>query len=165
MGVAMTLQDLLQIVGGIGVVSSFIYAAIQVRRNTRAVRAATYQQLNQSIISIWEDVARSRELCELILRAGDDFLSLDRIDKARFRFSMMAYFKRYETAHFQHSVGILRETDWTAIRSDLTILFALPGVRSVWPLISNRSNEDFRAYIDALIEKIPMEVPVVLPAA
>lgn len=161
----MTLQELLQIVGGIGVISSFVYAAIQVRRNTRAVRAATYQQLNQSIISIWDELGRNRELCELVLRAGDDFLSLDRIDKARFRFSMMAYFKRYETAHFQHSVGILREADWTAIGSDLEILFSLRGIRSVWPLISNRSNADFRAYIDALIQKIPVEVPVVLPAA
>ena len=49
----MTLQEILQIVGAVGVISSLIYAAIQVRRNTRAVRAATFQQLSLSIVSVW----------------------------------------------------------------------------------------------------------------
>lgn len=55
----MTLQEILQVVGGVGVISSLIYAAIQIRRNTRAVRAATYQQLAISIMSVWDDLARN----------------------------------------------------------------------------------------------------------
>jgi hypothetical protein len=38
----MTLQEAAQIVGSIGVIASLIYAAMQIRRNTRAVRAGTH---------------------------------------------------------------------------------------------------------------------------
>ena len=41
----MTLQETLQILGGIGVIASMIYVGIQIRNNARALRAATYQQL------------------------------------------------------------------------------------------------------------------------
>ena len=73
----MTLQEALQIIGALGVISSLTYAAIQIRRNTRAVRAATYQQLAISLVS---DLAKNGELCDLILRAGDDFAALGRLD-------------------------------------------------------------------------------------
>jgi hypothetical protein len=89
----MTLQELLQIVGGIGVISSFIYAAIRVRRNTRALRAATYQQVSQSIIGEFDELAKNRDLCEVMLRGSDDFGSLDRTEKARFRFLILGYLK------------------------------------------------------------------------
>ncbi len=42
----MTLQELAQILGGIGVIASIIYVGIQIRNNARAMRAATYQQLS-----------------------------------------------------------------------------------------------------------------------
>jgi hypothetical protein len=48
-----TRQELAQTgaaVGGVGVIASFIYVAIQIRNNTRAVRAATFQQLVSSLV-------------------------------------------------------------------------------------------------------------------
>jgi hypothetical protein len=82
-----TLQELAQIVGGIGAISSFVYAAaIQISRNTRAVWAATYQQFTKSLTEQWDDMANSGELCNFILRGGDDLGSLDRVKKNRFRF-------------------------------------------------------------------------------
>ena len=155
----MTLQEVLQVIGAIGVISSFTYAAIQIRTNTRALRASTYQQLATSIVNSWDDLAKNAELCDLILRASDDFESLGRVEKARFRFSMMGYLRRYETAYFQHKIGILRDGDWAGIAADLDALFPLPGVRAVWPLIKTRSSVEFRSHIDALMQRVPEERP------
>ena len=47
----MTLQDLGNIgefVGAIGVIASLVYLAIQIRQNTRTLRAATYESLAQA---------------------------------------------------------------------------------------------------------------------
>lgn len=52
----MTLQETLQILGGIGVIASLIYVAIQIRNNARAVRAATYHQvstISSAIGKVW----------------------------------------------------------------------------------------------------------------
>lgn len=155
----MSLQEMLQVVGAVGVISSLIYAAIQIRRNTRAVRAATYQQLAISIVGVWDDLAKNGELCDIILRAGDDLGSVGRVERARFRFSMMGYLKRYETAYFQHKIGILRDVDWSSVSSDLDAVFTRPGVRAVWPLIKDRSSPDFRLYINEVMKRVPVEAP------
>lgn len=97
----MTLQEFAQLggaIGGIGVVMSFIYFAVQIRNNTRALRAATFQPLVASLAGQLDDLARNRELCNLLLRGGDDFEVLDRIDKARFRFHLMSFMRRMENA-------------------------------------------------------------------
>ena len=44
----MTLQESLQILGGIGVIGSLIYVAIQIRNDARAVRAAAYLQISHT---------------------------------------------------------------------------------------------------------------------
>ena len=66
----MTLQEFAQLggaIGGIGVISSFIYVAIQIRNNTKAVRAGTFQQLVASLVVQLDDLARNRDLCDLVL--------------------------------------------------------------------------------------------------
>ena len=57
----MTLQETVQILGGIGVIASLIYVAIQIRNNARAVRAATYHQVSNTFISHWDSLARDAE--------------------------------------------------------------------------------------------------------
>ena len=155
----MTLQDVLQIVGGIGVIVSITYAGLQVRRNTRALRAATYQQTAGSFIAAWDDLSRNPDLVSLLLRGGDDFSSLDRVEKARFRFFTTSYCRRFEIAYFQHQIGILTDADWQAMSADIDSIFSLPGVRAAWALVKNRSNPAFRVHLDERIARIEAATP------
>lgn len=59
----MTLNETAQILGGLGGlggIASITYAAIQLRNNARAVREASMQQLNLSVMSQWDEGARNR---------------------------------------------------------------------------------------------------------
>ena len=110
----MNLQELAQIGGVVGVIASLIYVAIQIRNNSRATRAATFQQLSSALASDWLDMSRNPEMISLVLRGSDDFESLNRIEKARMRFFLMGYCRRFENAFFQHKVGTLKDKDWRA---------------------------------------------------
>jgi hypothetical protein len=61
-------------------------------------------------------------------------------------------------------IGTIRKSDWSAVSADVDIIFSLPGVRAAWPLVSNRANLDFRAYIDAVIDRVPVEQRPAPPA-
>jgi hypothetical protein len=87
------------------------------------------------------------------LRGFDDFHSLSRVEKARFRFNMMVYAKSYENAWFQRKIGTLRESDWKAITSDLNSMFSQHGARTVWPIVKNRFNEEFVTFLDQIVEQ------------
>lgn len=152
----MTLQELAQIggaVGGIGVITSFVYFAVQLRNNTKAVRAATFQQLVASLVVQLDDMTRSRDVCDLVLRGGDDFNSLDRIDKARFRFHLMSFMRRLENAYMQHRIGTLIDESWSGLRSTVESILSSPGQRDAWTLIRSRMNPEFRAYIDGYVAR------------
>lgn len=149
----MTLQETLQILGGIGVIASITYAAFQIRNNTRAVRATAFQQISGSISSQLDELARNADLCSLMLRGGDDFEALDRLEKARFRFHVMSHMSRVENAFMQHRIGTLKDDHWTGIRNGMISSLEAPGRRVAWALIRNRLNPDFRAHVDKIVEQ------------
>jgi len=80
------------------VIASFTYAAVQIRNSARAVRAARLQQLFGVMAGAWDSRANNGELCSIVLRGGDDFLSLDRVERTRFRLFLMAYARGFENA-------------------------------------------------------------------
>ncbi len=147
----MTLQALAQIGGVVGVIASLIYVAIQIRNNARAVRASAYQQLAANTSNHWSVLAQNGELTDIVLRGTDDFHTLSRLEKARFRFNTMANLRQYENAWFQHNIGTLKEDDWLAIAADMDSFFSNPGARTVWPLVQNRSNAKFRAHVTSIV--------------
>jgi hypothetical protein len=153
----MTLQAFAQTIGAIGVISSLIYVAIQIRNNARATRAATYQAVSNALASMWDSLAESPEKMDLILTGGDDFAGLDRLSRARFRMALMAYFRRYENAWFQRRVGTLRDSDWLAVQGDMESALSLPGTREAWVLIRNRSGAEFREFVDGLLARDPKD--------
>jgi hypothetical protein len=82
----MTLQEIRQILGGVGVIGALVYVAIQIRNNARAVRAATYLQISHSQTNALFNMASAADLAELVVRGGSDFAALPGLDRARFRF-------------------------------------------------------------------------------
>ena len=147
----MTLQEIPQIIGGIGVIASLIYVAIQIRNNSRAVRAATYQQLSVNTLQGWMSMAHDGETTDIVLRGMDDFFALNRVEKARFRFLVMAYVGGFANAWFQLKIGTLRDNDWRAITGDMDAFFSTPGTHAVWPLVKSRFNPEFTAFVDQVL--------------
>ena len=161
----MTLQETVQILGGVGVIASLIYVAIQIRNNARAVRAATYHQVSNTFISHWEGLMNNVETCSMMLRGAQDFTNLtDEVDQTRFYFFMMALTRRFENAWFQYKVGVLKEADWKAIAYDMDSLFAYPGARFAWEGIKNRTSVEFRKYVDEVSKRQAALAPPSAPA-
>ncbi len=162
----MTLQSSLQILGGIGVIASMIYVGIQIRNNARALRAATYQQITATLTANLDVLFQNAEACSLALRGGDDFNSLDRLEKARYRFSLMAMMRRYGNAWFQYRIGTLRSDDWQSIAIPLDSLFSVPGNAVAWQLMKSRFPADFSSFIDDKIERLtPIAAAYVPPSS
>jgi hypothetical protein len=149
----MTIQLFLQTLGAFGVISSFLYAAVQISRNTRQVRAGSYLQVTSSFANTWLNFAADAEMIDLILRGSDDFQALDRVEKARFRFASMGYLRHIENAYFLHRLKILKHGDWQGVVGDLNAFISRPGSRDAWSVIKHCSGEEFREYVQAMIER------------
>ena len=161
---AMTLQEILQVIGGIGVIGSLIYVAIQVRNNARALRAATFLQISHNMQGALFNMASNEELASLVLRGGDDFSALSRIEKARFRFHGMFILSLNQNIYTQHKIGTLTNSDWDSFNKDLDSYFDMNGARQAWQHYKGRFNPEFQAYVERIIERAKAkESPVAHP--
>lgn len=67
------------VVSALAIVASVVYASIQIRQNTRAVRASAYQHVVNSFAEYSFEIARNAELADLSFRGDRDYHSLDEV--------------------------------------------------------------------------------------
>jgi hypothetical protein len=152
----MILQELAWLgttMSGIGVILTVIYVSIQIRNNTRAVRASAFQQVVNSFAAISFDIAKDKNLADLFLRAGRDFASLTDVERVQYTFMLLSFLRRAENVYFQTEIRTLHERHWYGIRESTKAVMASPGARACWTEIRNRFNPQFAAFIDELSER------------
>jgi hypothetical protein len=136
---------------GVGVMLGFIYFSIELRHNTRAVRASAFQQVVNSFADVSLALASDKSLVELFVRAAKDYASLDEIDRTQYTYMIVSYLRRAESVFFQTEIRLLSNEQWSGIRSSIKAVLTPPGTRICWGEVKNRFNPEFRDYIDKLI--------------
>ena len=150
----MSLQEFAELgasMGGIGVLASIIYAALQIRNNTRAVRASAFQQVVNSFAAISFEIARDKDLVDLYLRAGRDFAALGEVEQAQYSLMLLSFLRRAENVFFQTEIRMLESRHWSGIRDSIAAIVTPPGAQACWHEIRDRLNPEFRDFVDKLI--------------
>jgi hypothetical protein len=139
------------VVSAVALVVSVIYVSIQIRHNTRAVRASAFQQVVDSFAGISLDIAKDKNLVDLYLRASQEFASLSDLERAQYSLMLLSFLRRAENVHFQSASQLLQTEHWSGIRDSIKAIVSPPGARDCWKTIKSRLNPKFRAFIDTLI--------------
>ena len=153
----MTLEDLGNIgdfVGGIGVVVTLAYLAIQVRQNTRQlaessrlVRGNTAAMISSQIQQTNAPIIQSLDLAETMVRGAQDFGALSDGNRYRFAGSMSASMRLFETLHQHYTLGLLTEEEWSAFTVSLRRRLAFPGVEQWWRSAREEFSASFRDFV------------------
>jgi hypothetical protein len=139
------------VVSAVAIVVSAIYASIQIRHNTLAVRASAFQQVINSFAAISFDIAKDKNLVELYLRGGKEFGSLGEVDRTQYSLMLLSFLRRAENVLFQSNTHMLHAEHWSGIRESIKSILAPPGARVCWNEIKNRLNPEFREFVDSLV--------------
>jgi hypothetical protein len=97
-------------ISALAIVASVIYAAIEIRQNTRAVRASAFQQIVNSFAEISFENANQTELVDLYLRAGRDYASLPEVQRAQYSLMLLSFLRGAENGVFQANTRLLAAT-------------------------------------------------------
>ena len=147
----MTLQDLGSIgelLGGVAVVVSLIYLALQIRQNTETVRASTFQQAAASSSALAEQLSLDPELTRIFTSGVNELASLSEEDLPRFTFMGISFYRQLGNLHHQSRKGLINEEDWEGIRESYLRTISRPGMETWWQENSYRFNRHFRSFID-----------------
>src|SRR5262245_44412719 len=142
------LTSLSSTVSAVALVASVIYASVQIRHNTRAVLASTFQQVVNSFAEISFDISKDKTLVNLYLRAGQEFATLGELERVQYTFLLLSLLRRAENVFFQTEIHLLHSEHWSGIRNSVKTMISPPGARTCWDEIKARFNPAFVSFVD-----------------
>ena len=155
-----TLGNLGDFVGGLAVVVTLAYLAVQVRQNTRQLertgamsKAATYQGLTALIVEGNARISTSRDFAELRVRGREALGNLDEVDQHRFLVSMSSVFRIMENLFQQNTAGLLTDEQYSSWQHMLRTHLSFPGTRDAWSQISPAFSAAFRDEVESILNE------------
>ena len=117
-------------VGAIGVVATLIYVSIQVRQNTRAVRAST---LNAITTSHQAELRWSSDIGPAMMKALHRPSEMSELDTHQVTEWMTSSFLARENEFSQRRQGLLDADKWEQSKSVVRVVAGFPWFRQWWP--------------------------------
>ena len=142
----MSLSDLANIsegIGGIAVVVTLIYLAIQIRQNTRMMRAAAHHSVNELGVHINLALGTDPEASRILQLGSANYAELDPHQRLMFHLMMRANFSGAEDFYIQTREGLLDAGMWDSRKLSMTRYLQQPGVQIWWERNSDLFSRDF----------------------
>jgi hypothetical protein len=143
-----TLQDLGnlgEILGAIGVIVSLLYLAVQVRQNTRSIRASTYQAFSESFRDFRNLLLGDERLGAVWGKGLRSRSELSETERAQFDALLMNFLRGVEVSFYQQANGLLDEDFYRGWIDEALVIWSLPGPSDWWSENSQFFNREFRA--------------------
>ena len=140
-------------IGGVAVIASLIYLAIQVRVNSDQVERNTKAQVALTEFSSDERaqqnalaILNNPTLAELVHR-GNLGQELPELDAMRYREWVRSLMGSHQTFFMAYSAGLESEAMWNYWKRTFSQLLSTPGFAAAWKQLEPLFDEEFRAYI------------------
>ena len=135
-------------VGGIAVILTLVYLAVQIRHNTRSTKLASMQSTMLAAQNVAILPAQDRDLARVVRVGLTTPEELDDDEFQQFRYFLMNMLRVHEDMFVQHRAGVVDDETWMARASSLRTIFSMPGGRRVWDS-SNAYRPDFQAWLQS----------------
>ena len=110
------LAAIAEIVASVAVVASLLYVGSEVRRNTAATQAASYQEIVRASNEYLLALASDSGLTDIVLRAETDPASLSPAEGRRYFSYTRVFWRNMDNAFVQHKRGVLADSEWEVYR-------------------------------------------------
>jgi hypothetical protein len=140
-----------EVLGALGVIATLGYLAVQIRQNTRSVRAATYQEIVSHAAEMNTSLYGEGAVAEIVLKGRADQSTLSEVERFRFQILVYQVFQSFETIFLLDRDGNL---DDAFVKSKLNVLhrwLSQPGIRSVWSERREELHPEFVAFVERTI--------------
>lgn len=150
-----SLAHLADIAASVAVVLSLIFVGIQVRQNTRAIRATTYNAVVHNSIAILTPMYANAEFTEYLVRVQSNPDAATPAEKLRFHINMLTAFRHWDNLYYQFRNGMLEAEMWQSYNHTMTGWISNRAWRD-WFLANTQSfSENLQTLIRQRIASLP----------
>ena len=116
-----------ELIAAIAVVISLIFVGVQIRENTIASKAATYQDSVAYDMEILLSVGSSPDTSRIFFTFRDDPSALDGDEWIQGRTLLTAALRHFENLYLQHDAGMLSDEAWATREALIRNVALSPG--------------------------------------
>ena len=156
------LADVGELLGGIAVVASLVYLALQIRQNTKSVRSSTLHQNTNLWTALFLRLAEPEAARSYVLGMSGQ-PDIRPFHYTQFFFICRAMFLAFENQYYQMRQGVLDAETYAGYERSISSQFlAFRGFRIWWQQSRSVFSPAFVQHIDALIAGVPEADPAAL---
>jgi len=144
------LANLGEFIGGVAVVATLVYLAVQIRQNTQSVRSSAETAMSHHVAAWSSEVVHNPDLGRIWDVAAADPDSLTDDEKRVYLWYVAQIFYLYEGQFHLFADGHIRARSWSSKAKFLVMLLKLPLVDAWWGSRLAPLSDDFVNYIDRL---------------
>jgi hypothetical protein len=149
----MSIQDLGslgELVGAVAVVLSLIYLATQIRQNTQATRAASYEDVAQGVRAFMALIANDEGVADIYLRGAATSDQLAPLEQVRFEMLLGHFFANFDMAVDLYRRRMIDDKMMIPYSRFAESLLAQAGVAEYWESSRHFFSDDLRTHIETL---------------
>lgn len=143
-----SLANLGEFIGGVVVVVSLAYLALQVRQSTRAQLTQNYGRALERLSYFQSNMSQSSDFSDLLFLGMTDPERLTPQQRIRFAWVFYELFGTYEFMYHQAVDGGLPPKVWARWHDTIVWWLLYPGVQAWWDARPTPFTADFSAYVD-----------------
>ena len=151
------LSAVAEILSSIAVLATLVFLVYELRQNTDAIRASTYQDMNAVISESNGLFLANPEVSVFIARTAAAEGELDPHDAIRLRAFISSQYRHADNIYFQYQIGTLSRRQMESLLYPLILNFQHRGrLRTEWDSGADKSllNPDLVAFLDREIRRL-----------
>ncbi len=154
----MTLDDLGNIgefLGAIGVIATLAYLAVQIRQNTRMMRASIRQSRSDSMQQAFTHSANGN-IAEIMVKDRNHEQLTD-VERQRLQMWQIGSWRARETTFLQAKDGMLDDSTFEQQANIVRRVMEAPYTRESWTNLKATLDPSFQGWVDDIIAALPEE--------
>ncbi len=140
-----------ELVGGVAVIGSLIYLAVQVRGSAQEQRVSAMREATREMAAVTQSVSNTQERAEIWLQGLSDFGTLGPVQRLRFSAIVGHYMRLIEQLFYQNRSKRVEPEVYDGVVQQLHDFVAYPGFEAWWPPRSRWYGKEFRHFVESHI--------------
>ena len=141
-----------EIIGVLVVVASLVYVARQLGQNTEMMRVSAASEWLERDFDIVLPMIESREFAELWIKGGNDFESLEEVDKQRLLFFERRAISTWHHIYQLRMQNLVPDANWHEQSWIIQSIGSRQAIREAWFLFKSGYETSFQEYLDDQFE-------------
>lgn len=144
----MTIETLVNLLTSIGVIITVIILAVEIKKNTQAVRSNFYDSFANSNREFLNQLITDPKLGKLFERGTKSWNDLKEEDKRTSNFLYIQMFRIWENLYYQNKMKFLESWLWESNKNTIVSYFHLKGIQEWWHFRRQSFSKEFVHFLE-----------------